>query len=428
MMQRGLFVADACYFYGDHAPNFAQLRASDPAQLGFGYDYDVITADAILARASVRDGRITLPDGMSYRVLVLPDRPAISLPVLRKLKELVDAGATVVGRKPERATGLAGLPESDREVKRLADALWGENPVAAGQPRNVGKGRVVHGVTARQFLESDRLPPDFQFEAAQKDAQIDYIHRRDGDTDIYFVANRAKRDEAIRATFRVSGKAPELWDAVTGERRIAAAYTDANGRTTVPLDLAPCGSVFVVFREPATGHPATAEVNAATFTPRHELTGGWTVHFDPKFGGPASANFDQLVSWTTRPEPGIRFYSGTATYRKTFDLPADVARERGRLVLDLGKMREIAEVKLNGKPLGVVWAPPFRVDVTDALQPQGNQLEVEVVNFWPNRIIGDDALPADRRITRTNVRKLTKTTPLMESGLLGPVRLLERRP
>jgi hypothetical protein len=365
---------------------------------------------------------------MSYRVLVLPDRPAISLPVLRKLKELVEAGATIVGLKPESATGLVGFPQSDAEVKRIAGALWGETPAPAGQPRQVGKGRVVHGVTARQFIESDGLAPDFNYATEAQGAQIDYIHRRDGDADIYFVANRAKRDESIRATFRVAGKAPELWDAVTGERRFAAAYTEANGRTTVALDLPACGSVFVVFRESAAAHPATAERNSATFTPRHDLGGSWTVHFDPKFGGPASANFEQLVSWTTRPEPGIRFYSGTATYRKTFDLPADLRAAKGRLFLDLGRMRELAEVKLNGKPLGVVWAPPFRVDVTDALKPAGNQLEIEVVNFWPNRIIGDDALPPEQRITRTNVRKLTKSTALMESGLLGPVQLFERQP
>jgi (4-O-methyl)-D-glucuronate---lignin esterase len=165
------------------------------------------------------------------------------------------------------------------------------------------------------------------------------------------------------------------------------------------------------------------------FAPIEELTGPWTVKFDPKWGGPESVRFDSLVSWPTRPEPGIRYYSGAATYLKTFDAPtaSQLATHPSRLLLDLGRVRELAEVRLNGQPLGVVWAPPFRVDVTDALKPAGNTLEIEVVNFWPNRIIGDAALPPAQRFTRTNIRKLTQDTPLMESGLLGPVRLLERK-
>ena len=136
--------------------------------------------------------------------------------------------------------------------------------------------------------------------------------------------------------------------------------------------------------------------------------------------------FDVLEDWTRRPEPGIKYYSGTATYTKRFDLAGDVAKPSGRLVLDLGNVRELASVKLNGKSLGVVWAPPFRVDVTEAVKPTDNLLEVEVVNFWPNRIIGEQSLPEAQRLTRTNIRKLTAGTPLMTSGLLGPVRILKR--
>jgi hypothetical protein len=155
-----------------------------------------------------------------------------------------------------------------------------------------------------------------------------------------------------------------------------------------------------------------------------EVSGPWTVAFDPKWGGPASAQFDRLVSWTERSEPGIKFYSGTATYHKVFDLPQTARPGSGsRIILDLGNLRELAEVRLNGRNLGIVWSPPFRVDITDAVKPAGNVLEVEVVNFWPNRIIGDDSLPPEQRLTKTNIRKLTKDTALMPSGLLGPVTL-----
>ena len=412
MLQQGLFVADACYYYGDHVPNFAQLKRTDPARVLPGYDYDVVTEENILTRMSVKDGRILLPDGMSYRVLVLRDHTAISLPVLRKLKELVDAGATVIGPKPIEATGLRDFPRCDAEVKQLAASLW-------------DNGKVIAGKTAREVLLAAGVKPDFEFAGGDPQTMLDYIHRRDGGTEIYFVANPSNRVENARCTFRVSGKAPELWDAVSGERRFAPAYAEADGRVTLPLELAPYGSVFVVFREPASAHAATAKSNTPKLEARAELSGPWAVSFNPKWGGPASIQFEQLVSWPARAEVGIKFYSGTATYTKTFDLPASLQPPVSGILLDLGHVRELAEVRLNGKSCGIVWSPPFRVDITSAVKATGNTLEVEVVNFWPNRIIGDASLTVEKRFTRTNVRKLTKDTALVESGLLGPVRILQ---
>ncbi len=445
LLQRGRFVADVAYYYGDHVPNFAQLRRSDPARVGAGYDYDVVTEEVILTRMAVKDGRITLPDGMSYRVLALPDRTKISLPVLRKLRELVAAGATVIGPRPRQATSLRKYPECDDEVAKIAKELWGSansrdtlaptggesrgekatRAASAGSHR-FGQGRVIWGKTAREALLADGIRPDFQF-TGEPDRPLDYIHRRDGDADIYFVANRTNLATSASCVFRIAGKAPELWNPVTGERRFAAAYQQSDGRTFVPLGFAPCGSWFVVFREPAATHPATvmgnvpANANAPTFTPLAEIDGPWTVRFDPNWGGPAQADFPRLVSWTERPEPGIRFYAGTATYTTTFDLPASSSNPASGIFLNLGDVRELAEVRLNGRPCGIVWTPPFRVNLTGALKPGPNKLEVDVVNFWPNRIIGDATLPAEQRLTRTNIRKLAPDTPLMVSGLLGPV-------
>ena len=411
MLQQGLFVADACYYYGDHVPNFARLKSHDPAHVLPGYDYDVVTEEAILKRMSIKDGRIVLPDGMSYRVLVLRDHTAISLPVLRKLKELIAAGATVVGPRPSQATSLSGYPQCDFEVRTIADSLWGQ-------------GKVCVDKTAREVLLESGVRPDFEFSGGNDQTSVDYIHRRDGEAEIYFVANRNPVPETLVCTFRVIGKQPELWDAVTGQRRLAAAWEAKEGRTAIPLEFAPCGSVFVVFRATGAG-PAVAAKNFPEHKPLGELTGPWTVAFDPKWGGPASAGFDQLVSWTDRSEPGIKFFSGTATYHKRFDLPSQPRpiEEGSRIFLDLGNLRELAEVRLNGRSLGIVWSPPFRVDITDAVKPAGNVLEVDVVNFWPNRIIGDDSLPPEQRLTKTNIRKLTKDTALMPSGLLGPVTL-----
>jgi len=409
MLQQGLFVADVCYYYGDHVPNFARHKRTDPARVLPGYDYDVITEEALLTRASVKDGRVVLPDGMSYRVLVLRDHKAISLGVLRKVNELVEAGATVVGPKPAVAMSLR---DSDAEVQQIADALW-------------DRGRVVADKTAREVLLAAGVKPDFELTGGDAETDLDTIHRREGEVDVYFVANRGKRTEDVVCTFRVAGKTPELWDPVTGERRFAAAYAEADGRTSLPLRFAPCGSRFVVFREAAQNHPATAETNVTPCSTLSEPGGPWQVTFDPEWGGPGTVEFPELVSWTERDEPGIKFYSGTAVYRKTFDAPEKSRFSSGiqRLWLDLGNVRELAEVKVNGRSCGIIWSPPFRVDITGAVKPGVNQLEIEVVNFWPNRIIGDDTLPPEQRVTRTNVRKLTKDTKLMESGLFGPVTL-----
>jgi len=415
MLQQGLFVADAVYYYGDHVPNFSQLKKSDPAHIQPGYDYDVITEEALLTRASVRDGKIVLPDGMSYRVLVLADRDVISLPVLEKIKELVVAGATVIGPKPARGETLENFAVIDAEVKQIADELWG------GQ---TGKGHVITGKTAREVLQADGIRPDCEF-INSGEWPLDYIHRTTDDAEIYFVANRATNAVAVNCAFRVTGKAPELWNAVTGERKFAPAYEEKDGRIFLPLDFGPCGSWFVIFREPADAHPAVAKVNSPELTPLQQISGAWTVHFDPKWGGPEAVQFDSLVSWPTRPEPGIKFYSGTAVYEKTFNLPVPSATVPGeKTFLDLGNIRELAEIKVNGKSCGIVWCPPWRVEVTDAVRPGENKLQIEVVNFWPNRLIGDDGLPPEQRVTRTNIRKLTAKTPLEPAGLFGPVQLL----
>lgn len=419
LMQRGLFVADVLYFYGDHVPNFAQLRSSDPAGVGSGYDYDVISEEALLERVTVRDGRLVLPDGMSYRLLVLPARAQISLAVLRKVQALVAAGATVVGPKPEAATSLSDQPAADREVKTLADALWsapGERQIRAGE-------------SARQALQRLSVGPDVVAMAGERPVEIDWVHRRDGDAEIYFVANRAKEPAELNIRFRVGAKAPELWDPVSARCEWARNYSGDDSTTTVPLTLPAYGSRVVIFRESAIRHPPAKEPfvkNDPVPTRLSAIAGPWTVAFDPKWGGPGPVKFETLTDWTEHTDSGIRYYSGTATYAATFADPrrGGVPPTGKRVYLDLGVVRELARVRLNGQDCGIVWAPPFRVDVTDAIRPGDNALEVDVVNFWPNRIIGDAAAPPEQRFTRTNITQLKAKTPLMPSGLLGPVELL----
>lgn len=421
MLQQGLFVADVCYYNGDSAPNIVMPKHVDPS-LGPGYDYDVCNAEVLLTRMSVRDGLIVLPDGMSYRILVLPERKAMPIDVLNKIRDLVAAGATVVGPKPEKDTGLKNYPDCDQEIKRLADEIWGPCNGKSVTENRLGKGRVVWGKKLHDILTTDNIPPDFQYVTSTADTSIDFIHRNVGGAQVYFLANRTGREESTYCSFRVDGKTPELWDPVTGAMNKADSYAIADGRTSMLLNLAPYSSVFVVFREQA-GETKIVDKPLVTLKPVPKLAGPWTVQFDPKWGGPASAQFDQLVSWTTRPENGIKFYSGTASYKKNFDLADPLRRPGTRVYLDLGAVRDLAEVRLNGKSLGLVWTAPWRVDITDAVKPTGNSLEIAVTNLWPNRLIGDAALPVEKRLTKSNI-ELSKDQPLLESGLLGPVSLM----
>lgn len=460
LLQAGLPVADVAYYYGDHVPNFTQHKLTDPAKVLPGYDYDVVTSEVILERMSVKDGRLVLPDGLSYRVLVLADREVISLPVLRKLKELVAAGATVIGPKPKRAEGLKNFPQCDAEVAAIADELWGKEPRRRAN-HQFGKGRIIAGrdgvdvevspgvarkggsvfrqVPARDVLRGDGVVEDFAL-GRPPGQPLDYFHRRTADADIYFVANRTNVAVGSMAFFRVADRAPEFWDPVSGKRWFAASYESKFGRCELPLELPPYGSMFVVFREPAVKHPRTAADNRPRIEPLAEFAGPWTVHFPIGWSADEqdaaklalsstrSVVFDSLVSWTARPEPGIKFYSGVATYTKTFEWKSEARNAESEVWLDLGSVRELAEVRVNGQSCGIVWAPPFRVNISKAVQPGTNSLAVDVVNFWPNRIIGDAALPEVQRRTKTNIRKLTKDTPLIESGLFGPVRILRVAP
>jgi hypothetical protein len=707
LLRQGLPVADICYLVAEGAPHVfrpppSATHGNPPDHLG--YNFDGCAPDTLVSRMSVKDGRLVLPDGMSYRVLVLPSQETMTPALLRKVRDLVLAGATVIGPRPVKSPSLADYPRCDAEVKQLADELWGTqtgpNPgsaerssphviwrtefdgtQAAASSRNplehaawiwypegvpalqapVGKryfrrvfvldtNRPVVSarvsltadnafellVNGRQAAEGDnftetystdvtsllhlgtnflavvaqnggdapnpagliasldiqfgdgrtlalatdrrweacrspapgwttdcaatngwspalelgpfemapwslptRAPqepaqycefslvtdvlakmgvqPDFECAEAGSDVltvgpqgsgSVRYVHRLDGDRELYFVANTENCALLATCTFRVADKQPELWDPLTGQTRVLPEFTSEGGRTSVPLRFEPNGSFFVVFgraplatvqvgtprggvRPEATTRtdanqpnktrgrlgeaslpeqlPPPAKPSGANFPQVQaiaELAGSWEVSFDPKWGGPKQITFPALEDWSKRPEDGIRFYSGTATYRKRFDLPSSVGalyepsgagnsgaagfKEEGRprLLLELGDVKNLARVTLNGHALGVVWCPPWRVDITAAAQPRDNQLEVEVVNLWPNRLIGDEQFPADcsynpggnlarfpdwllankprpshDRFTFTTWKHFSKNDPLLPSGLLGPVKL-----
>jgi len=578
LLQSGLFVADACYFCGEGAPNSLPGRSGLQPPLPDGYDYDGCDSSVILKRMSVRNGRIVLPDGMSYRLLVLPNSRFMTPQMARKIRDLVRAGAVVVGPKPLKSPSLTGYPRCDEEVRAIAEEVWGNVDGVNVKERSFGRGKVVWGQTLQEVLNKLGIPPDFEPLRTPDGARLAYIHRKVGNADVYFVSNQRYSPERVVCTFRVSGRIPELWHPDTGKIETASVFEEKNGRTSILLNFDPAGSVFVVFRrplrgyahlaslnrvgaesarraprieirrafyEPADGRPGGADVTAKVAEmvaagqysipannsvfgdptpgivkrlrveyvlngkpmqkiaaengtlelaaddreefgpPSYEvavtdgktvlipwqtgtyafrtasgrtgriavsrppstlqIAGPWNLRFPAGWGAPERVRLDRLISWTEHPNPGVRYFSGTAEYTKEFNVPAQMLGRNRVVLLDLGRVKNLAEVTLNGRKLGILWKAPFRLDVTGIVKPGRNLLSVRVTNLWPNRLIGDEQLPPDvewngpaiarwpqwllegkprpktGRYTFTTWRFYTKDSPLLESGLIGPV-------
>ncbi len=418
LLQSGRFDADALYFYGEGVTKFLPSREYLRPALPPGHNFDAIDAELLLNSLKVENGRWVLPSGMSYRVLVMPEDGVISPRALARIRELVVEGGVLFGQKPRHSPGLRGYPASEGELKKISDEMWGDVDGLKVKERTLGKGRIVQGDSLAEAFAAMHISPDFACDIGEG---VGFLHRSAGDAEIYFLSNPNDRDEKTECTFRVAGKRPEIFNPVTGDSHPAAAFRQSAGLTSVPLEFSPYGSLFVIFRQSITAdEQGQGSGNFPTYKIAGELAGPWTVRFDSKWGGPTSVQFENLESWTVRPEDGIKYYSGTATYRRSFDLPA--ALRGARVALDLGEVKYVAQVRLNGKDLGPLWTKPFRVEITSAVKTTGNVLEIDVANLWPNRIIGDSRLPPDRRFTHTNI-VYTQDTPLWESGLLGPVRL-----
>jgi hypothetical protein len=421
LLQQGHRVADVAYFIGEDAPKMTGVRKPE---LPAGRDFDYINAEVIVRDLAVRDGRLVLPYGSSYRVLVLPELASMRPALLRKVRELVRAGATVLGPAPERSPSLQDYLAADREIQKLAVDLWGPVPRSVAGERRMGRGRIVWGRSLEEVFAANGLAPDVEFRPAAADAKLLFTHRQAGATDLYFLSNQRPRPERVACVFRVAGRRPELWDAVSGERRSLPDWREEGGRTVVPLEFAGHQSWFVVFRE-AAKPAARPGVNFPTVTTLATLGGEWEVSFDPRWGGPARTTWAELTDWSRHAEAGIRHYSGRAVYRKTFDNPpAAGGGGAERRWLDLGAVRDVATVRVNGREFRPLWIAPWRVEITDALRPGANTLEIEVINPWNNRLVGDLKLPAEQRRTSLTLATIRANAPLLPAGLLGPVTLL----
>ncbi len=411
MLQQGKAVADVAYYYGEDN-NITNLFGKKPPSIPEGYNYDFVNATALLGEVSVKDGRLVTRSGMSYRVLVLDaNARSMSLPVLRKIAELVRAGATVTGVKPERSPSLTG---EQTEFDALVKEIWGSNNpnVSTGEPLD-------------RVLEARGVAPDYSYSKPQADTQTLFVHRTLPDGEIYWVDNRNDRVEEIEASFRVTGRAPEVWHPETG-RIEPASYRMADGRTTLNLRLDPAEAVFVVFRKPTSAPAVTLPRRTETVV--STLDGPWDVRFQTGRGAPPTARLDTLGSWSESVDPGVKYFSGTATYVRTVNLPAGTVARGARVWLDLGDVKNLAEVMVNGKSLGIVWKKPFRVDLTDALKPGANAIEIAVTNLWVNRLIGDQQAGVATKYSYTTMPFYAADSRLVPSGLLGPVRVIRDTP
>ncbi|AEU35230.1 glycosyl hydrolase [Granulicella mallensis] len=449
MLQQGSPVADLAYLLPEGAPSTmpfwgAGLEPAPPA----GYDYDYINTDILLHHTSVdADGRLQLDSGVKYRLLVLPPTTQMTPEVLRKLHELVAAGASISGPRPTASPSLANYPASDEEVNTLASDLWADMDGVTKNQHSLGKGMVYSGLALNEILTRLHVEPDFSASGSPENPPA-WIHRHLADADVYFVVNQSDRPESMEARLRVAGKSVQLWRPMEGSL-INASYTsgapveERSGNrqpglqpavyvaqadfTSVPLNLAAREALFIVVRNTAQTPPVVSSPVSQLLASLH---GPWTVTFPAHLGAPASVQLSKLSSWTESEDPGVKFFSGTATYSTTFAATAEILHRRSaagkHIVLHFENVRDIAAVKLNGKSTDLTWAPPYEVDVTDAIRPGVNKLEIAVTNEWTNRILGDRALPAGQKIL-PDVPPSRPGAPvpgLPESGLIGNVTLL----
>ena len=407
LLQQGRNVADVAYFVGEMDPLTA-LRGDEPKR----YAYDFINTDMLQNALSVEGHEIVSGGGARYRAIYLgTSSRRMTVRVLQRLAQLVEAGAVLIGNAP---TVSPSLRDDPKEFDRLVRALWPGGPVS-----RLGKGQVIVGQQVEAALTDLGLPPDFSYTTSAADSEVLFVHRKLDNGDLYYIDNRKDRGESLEAHFRVSDRLPQVWHADSGTVE-PISYRITGGETLIPLQLAPEESCFIVFREPAVAR------SASLGTPQHisvsELDGPWSVRFQAGRGAPEMIQLSALTSLTDNSDPGVKYFSGIATYTKTFSRPRGLKRG-APLWLDLGRVGDVAEVSVNGKPAGTVWQAPFRVEIGDFVKPGRNTLEIRVADLWVNRLIGD-AQPGAHKVTFTIFPTYQADAPLRPSGLMGPVRLL----
>ena len=414
LLQQGKPVVDVLYYYGENN-NITQVCAQKLPAIPTGYEFDFANATVLKDALQIEGGKIVTPSGQFYRLLVLDaSAQTMTLPVLKKLGELVKAGMHVAGTKPERSPSLS---DNQGEFTALVNQIW-SNPNVSTKP-------------VEAVLKELGVQKDVDISGAR--SKVLYVHRQIADhdgggvafrlSDLYWLDNRSENPNEAIVSFRITGKVPELWHAQTGKTSTVS-YQIKDGRTIVPLKFESWEAYFIVFRDKAT--VASYTKPAVTETAIARLEGTWAVHFQEGRGAPQQATFNKLASLTDNADPGIKYFSGTAAYDNTFEL--STKNKNASYVLDLGEVKNMAEVIVNGKNVGTVWKKPFRIDITEALKAGRNSVQVKVTNLWVNRLIGDAQPDVTSKITFTTMPFYRPDSPLLPSGLIGPVRVLANTP
>lgn len=366
------------------------------------YRQVVMNDESLYNRISVHMGRIEIKGGGSFAALALAPNTAFTPSALRKILDLVTEGAVLIGQRPlGTSPSLENYPACDKEVTDLINEIWGEGN---SYERSIGKGHVFATTKMTDVLDKLTGGPDVQFNL-QDPAEVknlDFVHRHDGNTDIFFVCNTSDNIKEVTADFRVAGLVPEQWDPLTGQTSTNLTWQQKDGRTKVNLKFEPRQSFFIVFKKRTTQGESIAPTLSSSLV--MQMSGSWDVSFDPKWGGPKLIEFDKLEDWIKRPEDGIKYYSGTATYTKHFNLESlPPSNASSKLYLELGEVHNLAQVTLNGRKLGVIWCAPWHVEIPQGLLKKGsNQLIINVVNTWANRLIGDEQRPDDCELVNWN--------------------------
>ncbi|KJF43523.1 glycosyl hydrolase [Draconibacterium sediminis] len=457
LLRQGVPVSDFLVFVGDGSPNSVYLRTDFEPEIPAGINFDCTNTDVLQNRIQLKNNKMVLPEGTEYKVLVLQNCETLTMETLQRIYEISQAGVVIVGTKPIKLAGHSKSNDERLAFEKLSHKIWENN-------------KVYTDYNWSNIMRSENIDSDFEITDR---IDIPFIHRRLNGEDIYFFFNPDSTFQHFECSFRIEGKIPELWNPMTGETQKTAQFTHENGNTKVWINLEAEESVFVVFRESSDGVPTVSEVKKletgnfvlntnnelqleteSTDNPL-QIDGSWEVEFLQEHDYQATHIFDKLTDWKENTDDNIKYYSGTAIYRKAFSVNEDFIKENTRYILDLGDVKIVAQVKLNGANIGVDWMPPFELDITEYLKTGENQLEIRITNQWSNKLIGDERfppsytgyklegnfpkgimmdwyannepMPAGKRTTFCTASFYKADDELMPSGLLGPVRIITEK-
>ncbi|TCD12209.1 DNA-binding protein [Pedobacter frigidisoli] len=401
-----------------------------------GYAYDSFNPD-VLNTATVKNGEVVFESGAAYKILVFPGAMKMNpnyqymgYDVVKKLSDLIKAGAKViVADKPLYQNGLKQV--SKAEFDRVVEEIWGGifSEIQRDEQlifvKRLGLGNIIKAPFYGENLISLKILPDF-LPYNQADSlegyyakNITFAHRKSLDKEIYFISNQENRERELILNFRVMGKIPKLFDAVSNQWSMIKEFGSLDGQTALQMKFAPNQSLFIIFEKQAKNIQSMNGKNLSNFKTIQDISKSWQAKFDTAYAGPSKpVIFNELSDWTKNPDSLVKYYSGTAVYTKNFTFNGN---PNDKIWIDLGQFSSIAEVKINSISCGTLWTAPHRLEISKTIKKGDNKIEIEVTNTWANRLIGDSKLSENKRITKTTAPFRLEGKPLNPAGLLGPV-------